>query len=85
MSPAELVEEIKKPTSKWMKTQGEAFCEFYWQSGYGVFSVSRSNVGEVREYIMRQDEHHKTMSFQDEVRRLLTAHGIEFDERYVWD
>jgi len=85
ISLAELVEEIKKPTSKWMKAQGEGFQDFYWQSGYGAFSVSRSNVGDVREYIMRQDEHHKTMSFQDELRRLLTAHGVEFDERYVWD
>lgn len=85
MSPAQLVEEIKKPTSKWMKSQGESFQDFYWQSGYGAFSVSRSNLGEVREYIMRQVEHHRTMTFQDEFRKLLDAHGVEFDERYVWD
>ncbi len=85
LSPAKLVEEVKKPTSKWLKTQGESFSDFHWQGGYGAFSVSRSNVNEVREYIMKQDEHHRSMDFQEEFRRLLKAHGVEFDERYVWD
>jgi REP element-mobilizing transposase RayT len=85
LSAAKLVEEVKKPTSKWLKTQDPSLREFHWQSGYGVFSVSGSDLAMIREYIMTQDEHHKTVSFQDEFRKLLQEHGVEFDERYVWD
>lgn len=55
------------------------------QNGYGAFSVNSSNVPDVRHYIQNQKEHHRTMTFQDEFRLLLTRHGVEFDERYVWD
>jgi REP element-mobilizing transposase RayT len=82
---ADVVEEIKKASSKWMKTQGPAFRSFYWQAGYGAFSVSQSNLEKVKRYIRRQEEHHKTLSFQDEFRAFLTRHGIMFDERYLWD
>jgi REP element-mobilizing transposase RayT len=82
---AEVVEELKTSTSKWIKTKGEAFAGFHWQSGYSAFSVSQSNVEQVREYIQRQKEHHAARSYQDEVRALLTRHGVAFDERYVWD
>jgi REP element-mobilizing transposase RayT len=85
LSVAKFIEEVKKPTSKWLKTQDASLRDFHWQAGYGVFSVSPSNVNEVREYIMKQADHHKTRSFEDEFRQLLTAHGVEFDERYVWD
>ena len=81
-----VVEEVKKGSSKWMKTsQGTANRDFYWQNGYAAFSVSQSHVDEVREYIQNQSEHHRKMTFQDELRALLTRHGIEFDERYLWD
>jgi len=56
-----------------------------WQNGYAAFSVSESNVRNVRRYIENQREHHRTMVFQDERRALLGRHGVEFDERYVWD
>jgi REP element-mobilizing transposase RayT len=82
---AEVVEELKTSTSKWIKTKGGAFAGFHWQSGYSAFSVSQSNVEQVREYIQRQEEHHATRSFEDEVRDLLAKHGVSFDERYVWD
>ena len=82
---ADVVEELKTSTSKWIKTKGEAFAGFHWQGGYAAFSVSQSNVEQVRDYIQRQKEHHATRSFQDEVRALLTRHGVSFDERYVWD
>jgi putative transposase len=58
---------------------------FFWQGGYGAFSVSQSAVEEVREYIRNQREHHKRLSFQDEFRAFLKRYEIEFDERYVWD
>jgi len=68
-----------------MKTLGDAFPDFHWQNGYGAFSVSYSNVGRVRQYIAAQEEHHKIRSFQDEFRAFLKKHGVDYDERYVWD
>jgi putative transposase len=82
---ARLVEEAKKSSSKWMKEQGPAGRDFFWQAGYGAFSVSQSNVEKVREYVANQAEHHRKVSFQDELRMLCRKHGIEIDERYVWD
>jgi len=82
---ARLVEEAKKNSSKWIKEQGPAFHDFFWQSGYGAFSVSQSNVEKVRDYVASQEEHHRKVSFQYEFRALCRKHGIEFDERYVWD
>ncbi|MFC1596430.1 IS200/IS605 family transposase [Planctomycetota bacterium] len=80
-----IVEEVKKASSKWIKTKGEAFREFYWQSGYGAFSVSPSKVDSVKPYIADQKEHHRRMTFEEEFRKILQKHGIEYDERYVWD
>ena len=82
---AELVEEAKKSPSKWVKDQGPQYREFFWQSGYGAFSVSQSNVEQVRAYIATQEEHHRKVSFQDEFRALCRKHGVEIDERYAWD
>jgi putative transposase len=80
-----IVEEVKKGSSKWMKSEGSQKHEFYWQSGYAAFSVSQSNAEKVRLYIENQEEHHHKMTFQDELRALFKRHGIEYDERYVWD
>ncbi len=80
-----MIEEVKKGSSKWLKTQGSEFLGFHWQAGYGAFSVSQSNVEQVKRYIERQEEHHRTRAFQDEFRAFLKRYGIEFDERYVWD
>ena len=82
---ADLVEEAKKATMKRMKEQGQGYRDFFWQGGYGSFSVSQSNVEQVRTYIAGQEEHHRTISFQDEFRALCRKCGIEIDERYVWD
>jgi REP element-mobilizing transposase RayT len=84
-SLATIVEEIKTSSPKWIKTKGRALASFHWQSGYGGFSVSPAEVEKVAEYIAQQETHHRAMSFQDEYRKLLESHGIEFDERYVWD
>lgn len=80
-----IVEEVKKGSSKWLKTQGNQFCDFRWQAGYGAFSVSHSNVNQVRHYIETQAEHHRRMTFQEEFRAFLKRHQIEYQERYVWD
>jgi REP element-mobilizing transposase RayT len=85
LSLAKIVEEIKTTSSKWLKTQGQAFANFHWQSGYAGFSVSPSNADQVVTYIKQQEEHHRVVSFQEEYRKLLERHGVEFNERYVWD
>ena len=85
MSIAQIVEELKTSTSKWIKTKEADFRGFHWQAGYGAFSVSPSNIEDVIQYIRRQHEHHRRQSFQNEFRALLERHKIPFDERYVWD
>jgi len=82
---AVVVMEVKRGTSKWIKTKGAQFALFQWQNGYGAFSVSQSAVAEVYEYIAKQPEHHKKLTFQEEFRRFLQRHELQFDERYVWD
>jgi REP element-mobilizing transposase RayT len=83
ISVADLIKELKRESSQWLKNRADE--SFYWQNGYGAFSVSPSHVEALRAYIGNQEEHHRTETFQDECRRLLTKYGIEWDERYVWD
>lgn len=84
-SPADLVQEIKTGSSKWLKTRGPRYAAFHWQSGYGIFSVSPSHRAAVEDYLTRQPEHHKAVTFQDEYRRLLKKYAVAYDEKYVWD
>jgi REP element-mobilizing transposase RayT len=81
----DVVEEAKTETSKWLKKRAQNLAEFHWQSGYGIFSVSESNVEQVKHYIAHQEQHHQRMSFQEEFRKLCERHGVAIDERYVWD
>jgi hypothetical protein len=76
---------LKANASRWVHETYPDRQAFAWQRGYAAFGVSRSNVDDVRRYIADQEEHHKTVSFQDEYRAFLRKHGVEFDERYVWD
>lgn len=80
-----LILELKRDSSKYVKTLAPELSEFFWQAGYGAFSVSPSHVPRLIQYIKNQAEHHRKESFQDEFRRLLRKYEIEFDERYVWD
>jgi len=80
-----LMEEVKKRSSKWIKTKDTRYSDFYWQDGYGIFSVSPSEVDRVIAYIRNQKEHHEKLTFKEEFRRFLKAHHIDYDERYVWD
>ena len=82
---ADLLEAVKTTSSKWIKTQSAALRAFHWQNGYGGFSLSPSEVEAVVEYIEHQEEHHRTVSFQDEYRKFLQTYGVDYDERYVWD
>jgi REP element-mobilizing transposase RayT len=85
MALAELVKRAKCESSQWLKTKSIDLRDFYWQNGYGAFSVSPAHVEPLREYIIKQEEHHREESFQDELRRLLRKYGLEWDERYIWD
>jgi len=80
-----LLEVVKKDSSLWIKTKGEAYRNFYWQGGYGAFSVNPAEVDVVIRYIENQRLHHEKKSFQDECRGFFKKYGIEYDERYVWD
>ena len=82
---ANVVESVKTSTSKWLKTKGPDLRQFSWQTGYGAFSVSRSNINRVTEYVLNQKDHHRGKDFKHEFRGLLKKHDVEFDERYVWD
>src|ERR1017187_2996746 len=82
---SDAVEQVKKISSKWIKTQGPEFARFAWQAGYGAFAVSQSNVTAVRQYIAAQQQHHHKKSFQEEYRAFLQRHRVPSDEEYVWD
>jgi len=85
VSQAQLIEGIKKPSSKWIKSLGTRYRGFSWQRGYGAFSVSQSQLKTVVQYVERQEEHHRNRTFQEEYRELLRLHAVEFDEQYIWD
>ena len=85
LSQAALIEQIKKPSSKWIKALETRYRGFFWQRGYGVFSVSQNQLEALLQYVQRQEEHHHTRTFQEEYRELLRRHNIEFDEQYMWD
>ena len=85
LSISEWVKELKRVTSIWIKQRDPKLAGFQWQSGYGAFSVSHSEIDRVSDYIRRQPEHHQQRDFQAEYRALLERHQVEYDERYVWD
>jgi REP element-mobilizing transposase RayT len=85
ITQAEWVRELKRVSNLWLKEQGRDYANFEWQGGYADFSVSQSNLEQVRQYIANQEEHHRKTNFQDELRALLRKHEIEWDEKYVWD
>jgi REP element-mobilizing transposase RayT len=85
ISMADLVRELKRDSSQWIKTKAADLADFHWQHGYGAFSISPSHVEAMRHYIANQADHHRKETFQDEFRRLLTKYGLEWDERYMWD
>jgi len=85
LSVETLVRELKRDSSKWLKSRGDDFRGFYWQAGYGAFSISPSHVESLEKYIAQQENHHRRTPFQEEFRRLLEKYRLEWDERYVWD
>lgn len=79
------MEELKSHSSKWIKGKGEAYQNFYWQDGYGAFSVNPKDTGVVVNYITNQKQHHQDKTFENEYRAFLKKYEVEYDERYVWD
>jgi hypothetical protein len=81
---ADLVKELKRSSAIWLKANDPQYSDFSWQSGYGIFSIAFSQIEAVRTYISNQEEHHRTMSYKDEVLALLKKYDVPFDERYLW-
>ena len=82
---SEMVKEVKRGSSLWIKERDPTLAEFAWQSGDGAFSIGFSQIAAVRSYIAGQEEHHRKHSFQDEFRQFLKRYEIAYDERYLWD
>jgi putative transposase len=80
-----LLEEVKRSSSRWIKTKGPDYKDFYWQDGYGIFSVNPYELDVVVRYIANQKAHHEKKTFNDEYRGFLKRYNVEYDERYVWD
>ena len=84
ITQAEWIKELKRVSNSWVKKK-YSISDFEWQRGYADFSVSQSNLEQVTKYIGNQEDHHRKISFQDEVRALLRRHRLEWDERYFWE
>lgn len=84
-SVADLLEEIKKRSSKWIKTKGSPYKGFAWQRGYGAFSLGQSQLAALKRYIAAQKKHHMKTPFKQEFLGLLKKYDVAYDERYVWD
>ncbi|MEA1897884.1 MAG: IS200/IS605 family transposase [Bacteroidota bacterium] len=82
---SKFVEDIKRNSSRWIKTKGAAYQNFAWQNGYAGFSVSSSKKDTIVRYIANQKEHHKIVSYKEEVLKFLKEYNLDYDERYLWD
>lgn len=85
ISLSEFVGDIKRDSSKWIKTKGVRYKNFGWQDGYGAFSVGHTQISDVKRYIANQKIHHKKIGFEDEFRYFLKKYNVDYNERYVWD
>jgi len=85
VSVSDLIQDVKRSSSKWIKTKGARYDSFAWQNGYGAFSIGQSQLGALKGYIDGQKEHHRVKTFEEEFREFLTRYQIEYDDRYVWD
>lgn len=81
----DLIQQLKQSSSGWIKTKGEQYSDFYWQNGYGIFSVSQSGVHAVTNYIKNQKAHHQKRTSKEEYLLLLKKYNVEYNERYLWD
>ncbi len=84
-SISSVIEDIKKKSSKWIKAKGAEYVDFYWQNGYGSFSIGKSQVNALKTYIQNQEEHHRKKTFKEEFLEILNRYDVEYEERYLWD
>ena len=80
-----LMKDVKKDSSSWVKTKEKGLRNFHWQDGYGGFSIGKSDIPGLKQYLASQKEHHRKRSFQEELIQFLNEYGIEYDERYLWN
>jgi putative transposase len=85
LSASQVAKHIKGDSSFGIRREFPGMSDFGWQDGYGVFSVSRSALSGVADYIKRQRDHHSSQSFEDEYVSLLRKHGVDYDDRYLFD
>lgn len=85
VTQSKLLEELKKNSSKWIKTKEAKFANFSWQRGYAIFSVNSNDPAGLINYIQNQEEHHSQNNYQTELRKLFKRYKMDYDERYVWD
>ena len=84
ISLSKIVEEIKRHSSRWIKTKDTYYLNFAWQGGYGAFSVSQSLLDKTRKYVESQKQHHKKMNFKEEYLLFLKEYGVDYNEKYLW-
>jgi REP element-mobilizing transposase RayT len=85
VSLSALLNDVKKDSSSWIKTKGSRFRNFHWQDGYGAFSIGKSDVPALKQYLAGQKEHHRKRTFKEELIEILEEYGVAYDERYLWD
>ncbi len=85
ITQADWVKELKRVSNRWLKDRHQNFMDFEWQGGYSSFSVSCSQLMVVKSYIENQEDHHRQIGFQEELRQFLQKHNVEWDEKYVWE
>lgn len=85
ISTSKLISEVKSSSSQWIKTKGDQYCDFAWQGGYGAFSVSRPSIEAAINYLSSQKEHHKKVTYKDELLAMLQRAHVSYDEKYLWD
>ncbi|MES2504395.1 MAG: IS200/IS605 family transposase [Myxococcota bacterium] len=82
---SEFISMLKTSTSRWLKTKDIGLRHFAWQTGYGVFSVSESQIEHVRQYIRNQEIHHRKQTFKNELIKFLTMSNVPYQEQYLLD
>jgi REP element-mobilizing transposase RayT len=81
---AKVIEDVKKKSSKWIKTKNDRYSTFYWQSGYGAFSLGKSGVKACQHYIFEQEKHHQKKTYKEEFLGILKKYDLDYDENYLW-
>jgi REP element-mobilizing transposase RayT len=85
ITQSKMIAILKKDSTKWLKTKSFQYNSFYWQNGYGIFSVGESTIPALIRYINNQKDHHSIKSFKDEFREFLKKYNMDYRDNYLWD